>query len=250
MNAVLLAMAIGIDVPKVGPPPPGFSAFYEKHIDLDGLPILGSKKVSDAALAEAWRLAKEMLPNLAKAREAMIKNRVRIAVMASSEQTLDIPEHADLQRAFPNTDWNKRARGLGATKQRPAISGAEENLLGLAGDRYQGESIFIHEFAHAIFDMGLAEIDGAWRDRLRRAFEGAKAKGLWEKTYAASNPSEYWAEGVQDYFDCNQTSDPPNGIHNKVGTREALQEYDPVLFKLIDQAFQTNWRWKGPPKPK
>jgi hypothetical protein len=225
------------------------SPFYKKHVDLDGLPVVGSDKVSDAALIEAWRIGKEMLRNLPEARKAMIRLRVRIAIMAPTEQTLDIPEHSDLQRAFPQTDWNKRARGLGATKARPAISAGEENLLGLENDRYKGESIFIHEFAHAIFEMGMVEVDSAWRGRLRECFEAAKKNGLWIKTYAAENLNEYWAEGVQSYFDSNRTAQPPNGVHNHVGTREALKAYDPRLFELIDKAFHTSWRWTGPPKP-
>lgn len=250
VTLLLLAWASD-DPPKIGAPPPAWklSPFYKKHIDLDGLPIVSSEKVSDAALVEAWRLAKEMLRNLPEAREAMIRNRVRVAIMAQTEQTLDIPEHSDLQKAYPQTDWNKRARGLGATKERPAISGAEENLLGLPGDRYVGESIFIHEFAHAILQMGLQEVDRKWRTRVRDCYQKAKEKGLWAKTYALENPDEYWAEGVQDYFDCNRTADPPNGIHNAIGTREALKAYDPDLFQLIDEAFRTDWRWKGPPKP-
>ena len=32
-------------------------------------------------------------------------------------------------------------------------SGAEENLLCLAEDRYRGESIFLHEFAHTMAVM-------------------------------------------------------------------------------------------------
>ncbi len=253
MTLVLAVLAFGMqEGPAVGKPPAAWKLdpFYEKHLDLDGLPIVGSVKVSDSALREAWRIGKEMLRHLPEAREAMIRNRVRVAIMAPTEQTLDIPEHADLQKAFPQTDWNRRARGLGATKQRPAVSGAEENLLGLLNDRYKGESIFIHEFAHAIFEMGLEEVDPKWRDELKVCFESAKKTGLWERTYARENPNEYWAEGVQSYFDANQTADPPNGIHNAVGTRPALERYDPGLFKLIDRAFRTNWRWSGPPKAK
>jgi alpha-glucosidase len=236
------------ETPKVSVPPPSWnlSPFYKKGVDLDGLPIVSSDKVPDAALIEAWKIGREMLRNLSDAQAAMIKNKVRIAIMSKDEQTLDIPEHSDLQRAFPQTDWNKRARGLGATRERPAISGAEENLLGYASDRYKGESIFIHEFAHAILDMGIATVDPSFPRRVRSAFDSARKRGLWEKTYAATNASEYWAEGVQSYFDCNRTAEPANGVHNWVGTRMALQAYDPELFALIEEAFRTKWRWKQP----
>lgn len=247
---LLVPLLASSDDPTVGSPPAklGLNPFYKKYLDLDGLPVVSSEKVPDTALIEAWKLGKEMLRNLPKAREAMVKNKVRIAIMSKDEQTLDIPEHSDLQEKFPQTDWNKRARGLGATKERPAISGAEENLLGYDNDRYHGECIFIHEFGHAILDMGIAEVDKGFPKRVADAFRDARKKGLWEKTYAAANPSEYWAEGVQSYFDCNRTADPPNGVHNWVGTREALEKYDPGLYKLIDEAFHTPWRWSPPRK--
>lgn len=250
LAAVLFAAAHpGFSDPKVGTPPSDWKldAFYKKHVDLDGLPIVSSEKVPDAALIEAWKIGREMLKNLPDARKAMIGLKVRIAIMSKDEQTLDIPEHSDLQKAFPQTDWNRRARGLGATRQRPAISAGEENLLRYAEDRYRGESIFIHEFAHATFDMGIAEVDREARRKLRETFENAKSKGRWEKTYAMSNASEYWAEGVQSYFDCNRTAEPPNGVHNHVGNREQLKAYDPELHALIDGYFKTEWRWTKQP---
>jgi hypothetical protein len=251
MFTLLAALIVlPLQQPALGPPPAhlGLDPFYKKYIDLDGLPIVSSEKTPDAALWEAHRIAKEMLRNLPDAREAMVRNKVRIGIMAESEVTLDIPEHRDLQKAFPDTDWNARARGLGATKQRPAITAGEENLLGYEKDRYRGESIFIHEFAHAIMDMGLVETDDSFMPRLRQAFFNAEENGLWENTYARANPSEYWAEGVQSYFDANRHADPPDGVHNHVSTREALKRYDPKLYALIDSVFSTEWRW-SPPKP-
>ena len=51
--------------------------------------------------------------------------------------------------------------------------------------------------------MGFAAIDPEFDGRLRAAYARAMDKGLWKETYAATNHKEYWAEGVQSYFDCN-----------------------------------------------
>ena len=51
--------------------------------------------------------------------------------------------------------YNERARGLGGTPAVPLGSSAEENLLCLAGDRYRGEDITVHEFAHSVHLLGL-----------------------------------------------------------------------------------------------
>ena len=62
-----------------------------------------------------------------------------------------------------------------------------------------------------------------------------------------ANAEEYWAEGVQSYFDANKMVDRPNGIHNAIGTRAKLKEYDQDLFSIIDAAFKaTAWRPRCP----
>ena len=206
--------------------------FYKKHLDYHGFPIVSSEKVSDAGLLEARYLIGKMLADREDIVTALIKNKVRFAVMAPSEMTTDIPEHSNLT---PKQYWDKRARGLGATRQRPAVSCGEENLLNLKGDRYFNENILIHEFAHAIHEMVLNSIDRRFDPRLRAAYARAMETGLWVKTYAATNHMEYWAEGVQSYFDCNA---PPGGVHNDINTREKLAKYDPDLFGLIDDVFR------------
>ncbi|MBK8214400.1 MAG: hypothetical protein IPK71_11680 [Myxococcales bacterium] len=123
-------IATGCDAP-IAPPPAalGLSPFYKKHLDATGLPVVASDKVSDGALRQACRIASKMLSFRSDVRAAMTSKKARLAVMARSEVTTDVPEHADLYQAFPGTDWNVRARGLGGTVARPATSCAEENLL-------------------------------------------------------------------------------------------------------------------------
>ena len=41
---------------------------------------------------------------------------------------------------------------------------------------------------------------------------------------------EYWAEGVQSWFNTNR---PPDHDHNHVDNREELKAYDPPLAKLV-----------------
>ncbi|MEX2093668.1 MAG: hypothetical protein WD971_13370 [Pirellulales bacterium] len=116
-------------------------------------------------------------------------------------------------------------------------------MLDLEGDRYRAENILVHEFSHTIHNFGLRKVDPAFDERLKKTFDKAVANGLWKNTYAATNHEEYWAEGVQDYFDCNSNI-PRDGVHNHVDTREELQEYDPALFAVIDNVFRGNsWRY-------
>ena len=69
------------------------------------------------------------------------------------------------------------------------------------------------------------------------AYKQAMDAGLWSNTYAATNQQEYWAEGVQSYFDTNIEANPSNGIHNHVNTRAELLAYDRRLHDLIQSAF-------------
>lgn len=205
--------------------------FYEKYADAGGIPVLTSKKVSDAGIAEAVFLIDAMLANRADIRAAMAQRGVRFVVMAPTEMTTDVPEQRHMKND-PKTDWDKRARGLGGK----ITSCGEENLLNLPGDRYRSENILIHEFAHAIHRYGIGVVEKDFDRKLRDTYQRATDKGLWKDTYAASNHSEYWAEGVQSYFDCNN---PPNkGVHHDINTREKLAKYDPDLFALIDATFK------------
>jgi hypothetical protein len=110
----------------------------------------------------------------------------------------------------------------------------EENLLGFPGDPYAAENILIHEFAHNIHLRGLVNVDPTFDDRLKDAYEAAMAEGLWQSKYASVNHHEYWAEGVQSWFDNNR---PPDHDHNHVDTRSELKDYDPALANLCEEVF-------------
>jgi len=226
---------------KVTQPPKGFSEKYTKYVSAEGFPVLGSAKVNDYAMFEAAYLINKMLGPRPDVRKAMIENKCRFVVMAVDEMTTDVPEHATL---MPKDYWDRRARGLGPTPVRPVVSCGEENLLGFPGDPYSTENLLIHEFAHAIHSMGLKFVEPRFDARLKDTYERAMAAELWKGKYAATNKEEYWAEGVQSYFDTNR---PPDNDHNDVRTREDLKKYDPRLHALIAEAFkETEWRYVRP----
>ena len=118
-----------------------------------------------------------MLSFRSDVRAAMTSKKARLAVMARTEVTTDVPEHADLYQAFPGTDWNVRARGLGGTVARPATSCAEENLLCDTKDPYVGENILVHELSHGIVNLGVTFADTTFQGRLDTAYRSAIAAG-------------------------------------------------------------------------
>jgi len=249
-SALVLIMALLLQ-DAVTPPPSvlGLDPFYRKHLDAGGLPIVSSERVPDLALREAQTIVLRMTSKRPDILKSIIESKTRLAIMGKTEVTTDIPEHRDLNTAFPQTDWNKCCRGVGATVVRPACSATEENLLQLDEDRYRGESILIHEFGHTMLVMGLDALEPTFRANAVAAYKDAMAKSLFKNTYAATNIDEYWAEGVQDWFDANLKAKPANGIHNEIGTRIELKKYDPGLAALLEKVFgDDEWRWKPPTK--
>jgi hypothetical protein len=144
--------------------------FYKKYTNANGIPIVSSERVPDAALLIARDIVNFMLLKRPDIRRELIHRGSRVMVMAENEMEMDLPERRYWKkpekydsRLTPfereNYDkpggiasmtdkgyWNQRARGMGGNE----VSCAEENLLGYAGTRYYGENILVHEFSHNI----------------------------------------------------------------------------------------------------
>ena len=214
--------------------------FYRRYLDARGLPVLASRAPSEQALQRACSLVSDMLSGRPDVRLKLIELQARFVVIGQAEGTADIPEYGLRDRPQAEKDaMNARARGLGGQ----AGSCGEENLLCLAGDRYRGESICVHEFAHTIRE-GVHQVDPDFSARLQAAFEAASASGKLAGTYRAENADEYWAEGVQDWYGANAEAEPPDGIHNAVNTRDELALHDPRLHALIGEVFPESPGWR------
>ncbi|MBI1367934.1 MAG: hypothetical protein GC162_04695 [Planctomycetes bacterium] len=219
----------------------GLDPFYKKCLLDKGFPIVASEAVHDAALREAAYLIDHELDGRDDLRQALIDARVRFVIIGVNEYTTTIPEYSHMT---PAPYWDRRARGLGATPSNPIVTCGEENLLCLKGDPYGTENILIHEFGHAIHEVALAKVDPTFDRRLEETYEHAMKTGLWAGKYASTNRQEYWAEGVQSWFDTNRVNDHD---HNYVHLRDQLKEYDPQLAALIEKELGDGaWRYQRP----
>ena len=225
-------------------PPPGlFDVYYTQYCDANGMPVIGGALVNPLALQEAWLQTMNMMKMRQDLFAEMIKQGTKVAIVAYGEGITQIPEYADLDTVFPIAGgWDARARGLGATPTRPISSGADENLLCNGLDPYYGENIFLHEFAHSVEGMGIVFADPGFSAKIQAAYDNALATSLFANTYANDTVYEYWAEGVQDWFDVNLQAVPSDGIHNEINTRVELQTYDPALYSLISSIFPADWK--------
>lgn len=238
------------EIPLVTTPPESFfrlfrskdqnvaRQFYKKYLEIDGLPLAASGEVADEALQRDYDIVTHMLAGRPDILHAMVNSGTRLIIIGKDQQYTDMPEY----RNAPNPAYlNERVRGTGGI---PITSFGEENLLCLPTDRYDTESIAVHEFCHTI-DAALRRLDPGWRARLLKTYRDAVGKGLWKNTYAGSNEAEYWAETCQMYFDCDR---PNNWNHNSIARREQLKIYDPEEYELIKTTFNLSpaqdWRYR------
>ncbi len=223
--------------------------FYTQHVIACGMPIVSSEKVSKVALKEAAYLTEKLLANRPDLKQGLVKRTMYYCVIAHCEMQTDMPECRGM-----DAWWDYRARGLGG---RPSSCG-EENLLNYEGDPWGGESIFIHEFAHGLQGI-IGGIDEGFNERLRALSDEAARSGRFRGYAIEGGVGEFWAEGVQAWFNCNRTIRPecgggqssfevlgPNGEHVcHLTRREHVKKHLPEYAKLIDETFHQNpWVYK------
>ncbi|MDZ4848780.1 MAG: sialate O-acetylesterase [Pirellulaceae bacterium] len=237
-SEVLVTSEVPVQAFRVG----GVPAFYTQHASAGGFPVVASARVNAYALKEAVHIIDMMLARRPDVRKAMIKSGAQLSILAHYEFTTDQPEWAWLAEeqvpgyeGISTRDYrDARARGMGGSDTDPYCSCAEENLLAYDGDPYSTENILIHEFAHNIHLRGMSNVDASFDTRVKAAYAAAMKAGLWKGKYASVNHHEYFAEGVQSWFDNNRENDHD---HNHVNTRAELIDYDPGLAAVCREVF-------------
>jgi len=250
------------------------SPFYTKMLNIRGVLVVGSPRVSDWAFLEAAYTLDHQFMNSPKwVTDGFAATKVHLAIIADVEYTMDLPENANMGNGAYN---DRRSRGLGGF---PWCSCAEENLLNLRGDPYGGnnpqtggENITIHEFTHTTGSMirsiqrtaagmagggrGAPEPAGSWGARMDACYAKAMAPGgrlnIYNqqnntKVYASNDWQEYWAEGAQAWFN---NARPTNS--GGISVREDVKEKDPDLAALLKEIYgDGEWRYikTGAKKP-
>jgi hypothetical protein len=256
--AFALALAACADAPKLAPaavvaPPRSLDLdpFYAKSVDAGGIPVTASARVPDAALLAARDIVDGMLHERPDIRRRMIAMGERVGVLAPDEMITDLPEERDLKKpalddqrltfcerqaylkiaAMSDRDyWNTRARGLGGLY----TIGATENLLGYPGSTYYGENILVHEFSHAML-TAIEQADPRLYVEVEAAYGHARQAGLWKGSYSINTLQEYWAEGVQFWFNSNMAYRRAPSL--TVVNDADLKGYDPRLWDALAQVY-------------
>jgi hypothetical protein len=216
--------------------------------------------VPDAAIDRAARIVSAMLARRPDLRDEMVRQGVRVGIIAQDEAITDLPEHRHwkkpsrddkrltacelkyFERIEAQSDrdyWNARSRGTGG---RFTTVGAE-NLLAVPGSRYFGENILIHEFSHTVLDA-IRVADPALYREVEAAYAAALAAGRWKGDYAAVTLTEYWAEGTQYWFNTNMLARLDEG---PLLSSADLQRYDPALAAALEKAYGKRHRIAADP---
>jgi len=192
-----------------------------------GLRIVSAGRASRRALERTAFLLSQVTAYVdPRVTASMTARGFRHAVMARypAELTTHLPEHAFLEPGY----WNERARGLGATVAVPLGSSAEENALCDSNDRYRGEDITVHEFAHSLHLLGFALVYPNFNRELQGLYNAARTANVWGGShYAMTDFKEYFAEGVQSFFNCNMADSYAPTDRNQ------LSRKDPNLYAFL-----------------
>lgn len=252
----------------VTPPPKSLALdrFYKKSVDADGVLVTASARTPDAALLAARDIVNGMLAQRPDIRRQMIAMGERVGVLAADEMITDLPEERDLKKPALDDQrltfcerkaylqiaamsdrqyWNTRARGLGGLY----TIGATENLLGYPGSTYFGENILVHEFSHAML-TAIEQADPKLYAEVEAAYAHAKATGLWKGSYSINTLQEYWAEGVQFWFNSNMAYRRAPSL--TILDDKDLKAYDPMLWDALAQVYSSSHHiaadvfWKSP----
>ncbi|XP_023321253.1 uncharacterized protein LOC111695985 isoform X2 [Eurytemora carolleeae] len=220
------------------------NSYYYKRMCYSGLgfPVITDSLANDASLERtAWTLDNIMSTVDPYVTNIMIQAFFRQAVMGRfpSEVVTSLPEYSHLD---PNFWYNRR--GCGATDGIPVGSNAEEDVLCYSDDLYFDQDITVHEFAHSLHLLGFKHTWPEFQQELDVAYANAYANSLWGwgyiGSYAMTNDEEYFAEGLQAYFDVGYPYDEQGAPWN----RALLYQKDPTLAKIIDRFMKQN-PWRG-----
>jgi hypothetical protein len=234
-------------------------SFYTQRLDAAGIPVIASARAPAEALAAARDIVADMLSARPDLRAWLVANGYRVAVMAPEESTTDLPEQAHWTRPAADdprltrcerkhyatrigamTDrqyWDARARGMSG----PLTSAGAENLLAGPRDRYRGENILVHEFAHDVL-AAIRAVDPRLAAQVDAAYAGALKDGRWKDEYAATTVDEYWAIGTQLWFNTGRLVAFDG---RRILSDRDLARYDPALARTLRAAYGDRHRLSG-----
>jgi len=96
------------------------------------------------------------------------------------------------------------------------------------------------------YELRVKRLDVRFDESLKDLFDKATNAGKWKGTAAVHDRITYWTQGVLAYFDAPGQDAAPHDAAHPITTREALKDYDPGLFTLVNETMayegRVDWR--------
>ena len=217
---------------------PDLNSNYAYVVNDQGIYFRSNVPVSHEAVRRARYIVNQMLSHQPIFRERMIKAGFAVDIIGINQVVSDLPHYTSYRdkKTMDGRDVDTGVRGFGDSQ---VCSVGEENLLCLPVQKYPSENILVHEFAHSI----MQSMDKEELLKIYAAFDNAVSSNLYQPNqYMLANVDEYWAEGVQAWFNASTRIDVNNGIN----TREKIQIHDFMLTLLLKEYFGLTEIYKSP----
>ena len=170
------------------------TAFYKKYIDVGGCAPWHRARSPTRRFMRTHYIVTHMLAGRPDILQAMAQGGTRLIIIGKDQVYTDMPEY----RNHPNPALSERAvRGTGGLD---VTSFGEENLLNLPLDRYDDESIAVHEFCHTIDAAPARHRPDLAQAHLGETYKHAVDKGLWKNAYAGSQPGRVLGRNLPVLF--------------------------------------------------
>jgi alpha-glucosidase len=246
--------------------PPSTSAFksidpwYAKFTWAREFPVIGHA-ASNEALLHANEIIRRMFAYRHDILKALIGDGVKLVVLATNETIADLPEYKKLA---DKSGIDPTLRYLPYSRELKLLVVGEENVSANPRAMYMGDNQIIRVMADAIYrvagarpvipdyhgnqqyELRVKRLDIEFDEKISKLFGNARAAQKWQRTSALEDKLAYWTTGVLAYFDASGQSATPNGSPHPISNREALKQYDPELYTLVNDtmAYEGHVDWR------
>ena len=214
--------------------------YYSQVTHAFGIPLVATREVHPSAIALTCKYFEFLIQdNQEIARNLRRRNHKVVILGRRQELARDVPEYRGYEKKL-------HSRGVGGTRHNPVTVIPEENVLCLKEDKQPGD-IILHELAHAIHLVGTPR---GLLQKISRSYKYAQRHNLFLYNYAAQDPREYFAVGVQTFLNKSPvenyaTFDQPHRRPLRI-TRDHLFRKDRHLYSLIENVLLKKEGWKLP----
>ena len=219
---------------------------------------------SDEALLRANETIRRMFAYRHDILKVLMADGVKLVVLGLNESIADLPEYKKLAN---KSNIDHTLRYLTYNSEMKLLVVSQENVLANPRDMYVGDNQVIRVLADGLYklagtrpvisdyrgnqqyELRVKRLDVQFDKAVTELFDKAKTGKKWQGTSAAEDKFVYWTAGVLAFFDAKGQDAAPSAAPHPINTREALKQYDPDLYALVNEtmAYEDHVDWRFGP---